>query len=108
MRWRIGFAWALVGGVGLAFLLVLACHPGFTVDAPAGMSAPWAPAASIESAPAAQLLQLQFDWHGLALRALSFSLALVAVCARDDARQDAGTAPPHYGPLHRRPPPSFS
>ena len=106
MRWRIGFAWALADGVGLAFLLVLTCHPGFTVGAPVGMSAPWAPAASIESAPAAQLLQVQFDSHGLALRALSFSLALVAVCAKHDARPDADTAPPHYGPLHPRPPPS--
>lgn len=108
MRWRTGFVWALAGGVGLAFLLVLACHPGFTVGAPAGMSAPSPPAASIESAPAAQFLQSQFDWHGIALRALSFAPALAAVCMGDDARQDAGTAPPHYGPLHRRPPPSFS
>jgi hypothetical protein len=108
MRWRIGFAWALAAGVGLAFLLVLACQPGFAVGAPVGMSEPWAPAASIESAPAAQLLQSQFDGQGLAVRALGFSLAFVAVCARHDARQDADPAPPHYGPLHRRPPPSFS
>src|ERR1700730_13607568 len=91
MRWRIGLA---AGGVGLAFLLVLACHPGFTVGAPAGMSAPRVPAASIESAPAAQLLQSPFDQHGLVLRVLRFSLALVAVCTRSGARQDAGTIPP--------------
>lgn len=108
MRWRIGFAWALAGTVGLALLLALACHPGFTVGAPAGMSVPWTPAASIESAPVAQFLQWKFDWHGLALRALSFSLALVALAARHDAGQGAAPAAPHYGPLHRRPPPSFS
>jgi hypothetical protein len=108
MRCRIGFAWALAGGVCLAFLLALACHTGFTVGAPVGMSAPWPPPASIEPALAVQILQVQFDWHGLALRALSFSPALVAVCARHNVRQDAGIAPPHYGPLYRRPPPSFS
>ena len=42
------------------------------------------------------------------LTGLGVSLALVAVCARHDVRQDAGMAPPHYGPLYRRPPPSFS
>ena len=107
MRGRTGFGWALAGGASLAFLLVLVSHPGFTVGAPTGMSAPSAPPASIESAPAAQLQQSRFDSNGHAVQALNFSLALVAVCARGDARQDARTAPPHYGPLHRRPPPSF-
>src|SRR5262245_59646766 len=103
MRWRTGFAWALAGSIGLA-LLVLAGYPTFTVGVPAGMSAPSsAPAASIESAFPAQFLQPQFDLHRHALRALCFSLALVAVRARADARQDRDSAPQYFGPLHRRP-----
>lgn len=108
MRGRIGFAWAIAASVGLALLLVLACHPGFVADTPTGMSAPSAPAAAIELASGAQLPQSQSDWNGFALRALSLSFALAAFCATHDARQDAKTDPPHYGPLHRRPPPRFS
>lgn len=109
MNWRTGNLWALAGCIALAFLLVFACHPGFAVGTPSGMSAPSVPAAVIESTPAAQLLQSQFDWCGHALRPASLSLALLTVGAGDGARQDPDTSdPPHYGPLHRRPPPSFS
>jgi hypothetical protein len=108
MHRRIGFAWAVAGSASLAFLLVLACHPVFAVAAPAGMSAPAAPARTIDSAPAAQLLQSFTGWHGLTARAFGFALALVALRTAYDARQDAKAVPPHYGPLHRRPPPSFS
>ena len=109
MRWRIGLAWALIiAGVGLAFLLVSACHPGFTTTTPAGMSAPMDPAPSIESALATQLLRLQSDGHGQALRVIDLSFALETVCATNRAGQDSGPAQPHYGPLHRRPPPSLS
>jgi hypothetical protein len=108
MRGRVGFAWAIAGSASLAFLLVLTCHPGFPVLVPAGMSAPPAPIAAIESAPVAQFLQSHPDGHGLALRALSLSFALVAFCATRDAQQGRESHPPHYGPLHRRPPPSFS
>jgi hypothetical protein len=108
MRWRIGHVWALAGCVAFAFLLVFASHPGFAASAPTGMSAPAAPAAALESAPVAKLLQSQFDWNGHALRSTTFSLALVAIHAKNVAQQNPQTAPPHYGPLHRRPPPSFS
>jgi hypothetical protein len=108
MRRRIGFAWAVAGIAAFAFLLVLACQPVFAGPAPEGMSAPKAPSTAIESTAADQLLQSRSDWHGLALRSLSVSFALVAVGAACDTRQDAKTDPPHYGPLHRRPPPSFS
>jgi hypothetical protein len=104
----MSFGWAIAGIAGLALLLVLACQPGYAMAAPAGMSAPLAPATAIESGPAAQLLPSQSHTHGLALRALSFSFAMVAFCAPHDARQDAEPDAPHYGPLHRRPPPSFS
>src|SRR5512140_497924 len=105
---RTGHLWALAGSVALAFLLVYACHPGLVASAPAGMSAPSAPALSTESASVAKLLQSQFDWHGYALRPAGLSLAFVAVRARDRVRHGRNAVPPHYGPLHRRPPPSFS
>jgi hypothetical protein len=107
MRWRTGFVWALAGVVTLAILLVLAGHPALTAGAQAGMSAPQVPAVSVESASAARLPQSQFDWHAFNARPLSFSFVAVAIFAADRARH-RGTASPHYGPLHRRPPPSFS
>jgi hypothetical protein len=109
MRWRTSFAWALAASVVLAFLLVLAGHPAIDVGGGAGMSAPAPfPARFFESASAVQLLQPHFDGHTDALRVITPALILVAVRAGDDAGQDAGLTPPHYGPLHRRPPPSFS
>ena len=108
MRWRTGLAWTLAGSVGLLLLLVLTSHPIINFGAPAGMSAPSSfPSASLESACATLLLQPQFDGHGDALCAISCFPALVAIRARNDARQGRGTAPPHYGPVHSRPPPSF-
>ncbi|HEV3201286.1 MAG TPA: hypothetical protein VGZ73_25475 [Bryobacteraceae bacterium] len=108
MRGRTRHLWTLAGSVALGFLLVFACHPGFVVGAPAGMSAPAAPTVSIESTSAAKLLQSQFDWHGHALQSAGLWFALAAIRARHGARQGTDTAPPYYGPLHRRPPPSFS
>lgn len=108
MRGRIGFAWALAANVILAFLLVSACQSGYQTGTSAGMSSPLTPAAFIESSLAAQLPQLQFDGHGPALHALRSPLALAAVGVNGHARQYAGTGPLNYGPLHRRPPPSFS
>ena len=108
MRRRTSFVWTIAGSACLAVLLVLACQPGYASAAPAGMSAPPPPATTIESGPVAQLLPSQSNSHGLALRALSFSFALAAFCAPHDARQSAAPDTPHYGPLHRRPPPRFS
>lgn len=82
MRHRIGFACALAGGIGLALLLVLACHPGFTPSAAAGMSAPLDPATSIASAQTPQLLRLRLDWNGLALQTLGLKLAFEATGAK--------------------------
>jgi hypothetical protein len=72
------------------------------------MSAPYIPAPSFESAPVAQLQQLKFDWHARAFVALGFSIELTRVGAAHAAPQHAAIAPTHYGPLHRRPPPSLS
>lgn len=108
MRRRGSFGWALAGSLGLAFLLVLACHGGFAVSAASGMSAPPAPAPLSAQAPATQFLQSQFDWHGCILRALRFEVTLAATGTIDAARRPAGTLAPRYGPLYSRPPPSFS
>jgi hypothetical protein len=109
MRWRTGLAWTLVGSVGLLFLLVLTAHPIVNFGAQTGMSAPSSfPAASLEATRAPLLLQPQFNGHGDVLCAIGCFPALGAIRARIDARRDTGTAPPHYGPVNSRPPPSFS
>ena len=100
--------WTLAAGVALALLLVGASQPGFAAGAGAGMSAPAPPARSIESAPAAKVLDAPFDGHAFTLWRAGLSLSLVAVGTRDSARPDRGSRPAHYGPLHRRPPPNFS
>ena len=108
MRFRNGFAWAMAGIASFAFLLFLACHPGSAAAPSAGMSAPKAPSAAIDSTPAAQLLQSRADWHGLAIRSLPISFTLAPLAATRDTRHDPKPDRPHYGPLHRRPPPSLS
>jgi hypothetical protein len=72
------------------------------------MSAPSGQAVSIESASAAKLIQLQFDWYGPSLRSTSLSLARATVRAMEGVRLNGGAIPPYYDPLYRRPPPSFS
>src|SRR5712671_6524988 len=102
MRWRSGHVWALSACVALVVVLVFGCHPVIATGAVAGMSAPSAPRASFESAPAAKLLQSHFEWCGHASRSVGFSLALSAIHAHEGTRQGAGNTPTHYGPLHRR------
>ena|ERR1700694_2439253 len=107
MRWRNSYFWAL--GVCVALVvLVLTGHPSVTLNASGAVSAPFAPSASVESAPVGQVLLSHFDWSGHALRSIDLSLALRAIRVGEGASQVAGASRPHYGPLHRRPPPSFS
>src|SRR5690242_17503183 len=108
MRWRNSYVWGFLACAVLALLLVLAGNPGFAASPPAGMSAPKPPTTSIESAPADKLLQPQSDWHGDALRPAAFSLAPSSHWRPDERPRYTITAAPHYGPLYRRPPPSFS
>ena len=99
----------MAGTAGLAILLFLACQTGAVVIPAPGMSAPSAPARVIEAAGAAQQhLPSQSDWAGVVPQrpSLSFSLPLFGV--REDAEHNAPADLPFYGPLHRRPPPSFS
>src|SRR2546430_2334108 len=103
MSWRNGYFWAL--GAFVALVLCFSCHPGLAGDAFAGLSAPSAPTASFESAPVATLLQSHFEWGGPALRSASITLSLAAIHVHAGTRLGAEIAP-HYGPLHRRPPPS--
>lgn len=108
MRRRTSHVWALAGSVALALLLALAWHPGVAAGPTAGMSAPAPARASVESAPAAKILQLHFDWGGQALT--RGSLAVSPESARAAGHEERGTAGARqcYGPLYRRPPPSFS
>jgi hypothetical protein len=108
MRWRNSCAWALAGSFAIAVVLVLACQPGFAPAAGAGMSAPVAPRVSVESAPAAKLLPSHFDWYTPPSRFGSHGLAASAIGAANRAKPSVGSATESYGPLHRRPPPSFS
>ena len=99
---------AFAGCFAFAVMLAFAAPPAFAGGAAAGMSAPAAPATSIEAAPAAKFLQPRFDWQGQVLRPAGLPFVAVAIRALDETRRYTSTAPPHYGPLHRRPPPSFS
>ena len=108
MRSRISFAWALAASAPLVFLLALSCQLSFVEKAPAGMSAPSAPARAIEATPAAHLLQSPFDGHGLVQRGETFSPELIALFAIQSSVGRSQALSPLYGPLHRRPPPSIS
>src|SRR5579864_2005022 len=108
MSRRGNHLWALGACIALMAVLASGYHPGFAVGVSGGLSAPVAPRASLECAPIAKLLQSHFDWCGGAPRFTGLSIALAALHVYQGARQGAGVAPPHYGPLHRRPPPSCS
>lgn len=108
MRWRNSHGWALAAGVALAFVLILTCHTGYAVADGAGMSAPVKPLPSIESAPLAKIWQTSFDWQGHALGPAGFSPVPTAIRAEVSAWPVPASAPAHYGPLHRRPPPVLS
>jgi hypothetical protein len=107
MRTRTNRLWALVGGFALIVLLVSAWHPAFAAMDAAGMSAPSLPRTSVESAPLDKLLQSHFDGCGPARRTAGIVLALSVCSSLDSAKHDSHSAQ-HYGPMHRRPPPSLS
>jgi hypothetical protein len=100
--------WAFAGAFSLAILLALVCHPGFPAGPPAGMSAPAPVKASFESSPAAGLFGSHFDWHPHVLAPSGFAFAAAAAGRSGDAPRPIVRFEAHYGPLHRRPPPSFS
>ena len=108
MRWRMGHLWAVAACAAFVCVLTFGCNPDVPAGAAAGMSAPSTPRASIESAPVAKFLQSHFDWSGHALASASLSLVLSSVRAGIVVRRHASAGSPNYGPLHRRPPPSFS
>jgi hypothetical protein len=107
MRWRTSYFWALGAFVALA-VLAFDGRPNVRVDGSGAVSAPSAPIAFVGSAPAGQVLLSHLGWCGHALRSYGLLLTLRANSAGEGVRQFAGAAQPHYGPLHRRPPPSFS
>jgi len=108
MRWRNLYFWALAAVVAFAAVPTFHGHSHLAVGSLACVSAPSVPAASIESAPETHPLLSHFDGCSPSLRSTNPSFALRAVRAREVARQIADLSQPNYGPLHRRPPPSFS
>jgi len=107
MRWRNSYLWAL-GAVLILVMLGFQGRPNLSVVGPCSASAPLVPRASFESAPVSQGVLSHFDGYRYALRAAHFSLLLWAIRAVEDTQQVASAAKPVYGPLHQRPPPSFS
>src|SRR4051794_16748506 len=108
MRWRGSHVWTLAGAVAFAVLLAFAWCPVATLDAAAGMSAPAAPSAAIETARAANLLQTQFDWHGGVLAPAALWLVPIAMAGHAPAQTAGEITAPRYAPLWQRPPPHFS
>ena len=98
----------------LVVLIVLAAVPVFhggthlAIGSPGGVSAPRVPCASVESAPEARPLQSHFDGCAHTVRHTNLLPGLRTSRAGEVARQIEDISPPSYGPLHRRPPPSFS
>jgi hypothetical protein len=105
---RNGIVWSMVGSLGLAFLLILVCHPVALSVASAGMSAPPLPAVSVEGAARAHLVQSRIDGPALmpASSRLSISLAELASSTLADPYHCRKLF--EFAPLHRRPPPSLS
>ena len=108
MRWRTGHLWAFAAGLALIVALAFACQPAFVAGPGMGMSAPPAPRTSVESAPVAKLIQSHYDWCGHVLLPSGLQFTLSGARTQDGAGQHANSVSQFYGPLHRRPPPSFS
>ena len=108
MRWRTKYLWTL--GVLIAFVTVsvFGARPSVMGRNAGGVSAPPALSASAESTPVIKLPQLHFDWCGQAPQSANITFSLRGSRVRVRSRELAGAAQPHYGPLHRRPPPSVS
>jgi hypothetical protein len=109
MRRQTNHFLALTVGIALLVLPGLAGHSELGAGGSAsGMSAPATPRSLVDSSPAAKIFQSHFHWCGQILQPANFSLALLAVRAGYSTKQVVGTVAYNYGPLHRRPPPSFS
>ena len=104
---RAGKPGAVVGGFAIVALLVLAWRPSVSAEFATGMSVPATPRTSIESTPLDKFLPSHLDVSGPARRTADFGLTPAVFLPVDDARQNS-PATRHYGPLHRRPPPSLS
>jgi len=108
MRRRTGYFGALVAFVVFVALFVFEGRAHAAVGGADAMSAPCVPVASVEPAPGGQLLQSHFNGCGHALQSADLPLTLRAILAGELVRQESGAVLLHYGPLYRRPPPSFS
>ena len=107
MRRSASPLWILALGFVLTVLLGAAYHPQVAHDPAAGMAAPLAPRISLESGAIQKLPRPQFD--GSASGRLAAGIEFLTFATRID--EYAGRvicSARHYGPLHRRPPPSLS
>lgn len=106
MRRRATQLCVVTGSLALALLVVLcAAHAGFAAPPPAGMSAPTPLGASFESAAGYRILGPHFDWQARLLPDARASGLRLADGPGADAVRSTPVFRPHYGPLHRRPPP---
>lgn len=108
MRGRTRQLWAIATSTVLALAWGVAFPARGESRVAAGMSAPPPAHVSIESAASAKLLQTHSDPAGQVSRGVGLCLALDAVGSVDGRREAGSAARRPYGPLHRRPPPSFS
>jgi hypothetical protein len=108
MRRRSAHLWALAGLLAYGALLTPAGHAGFKADGATGMSAPPPPATSIESVQAAKPLLPHFDWDAGVPGPVGPTIALSRFRVEGGTAAAPAAARPLYGPLFRRPPPSFS
>ena len=108
MHRRTTCVWTLAASLALAVVLSLVCHPALPPANGAGMSAPVAPRASLESGPAARLVPSHFHFAGELPRSSGLLAALFAFSAAECLPPAAAVATHAYPPLYRRPPPSFS
>jgi hypothetical protein len=109
MGWRNRYLCVLGAIVVFSAVLMLRVRPTVAVGGPSSASAPSVPGPSFGSAPVAQGVPSHFDGFSHGLRTTNLPPALRAVRASEGAHHpSAGAAGPVYGPLHRRPPPSFT
>jgi len=107
MRWCKNHFWTLSALAVFAALLAFGGHPDPVIGS-GTVSAPSAPNAFVQSASFPWLLQSHFNGSGHPSRSAGFVPEPRTIRTVEAASRIARTVQPHYGPLHRRPPPSFS
>jgi hypothetical protein len=108
MSWLTNYLRVLGALTAFVAVGVFHAHPNQAFGDIGGVSAPPALNLSIESAPAARLVQSHFNWGGHALESTGVAVMPGVIRIGGQVRQIAQAPQPLYSPLHRRPPPSLS